>query len=771
MRLLRITELRRFSRSHMSRAAIAVACLIPLLYGALYLWAFWNPTGHLDQVPVALVNLDSPAKTSAGDEVSAGKTVADKLTESEAIGWHATTQGDALDGLEAGRYQAVLTIPAGFSTAVTTAGTANPVKAPLQVTYDDANGYTARTIVSSVMREVRTSVSDSVGSGLVDKLLIGFNDVHSGLVKASDGASQLNDGASQAADGAHTLTAGATSLTGGAKTLADGLATAHTGSTQLAAGATSLADGTTTAATGATQLATGAQSLADGTTTLAKGLPAASDGAAQLAGGAASLSSGASTLATSLAGAADATSTLPAQTKALAAGSAQVDAGVASASGKLTDASATLTQTRAQLVASLTAQLGASDPRVAALDDALGQVETNVSGAATQLTGLSSGAHQVAVGNATLAEGAASISSGLTQASTGAGQLRTGAATLSTGASTLSDSLATASSGATELATGASTLAIKTSELATGLDQLSTGAGTLASKTGELDAGLATLADGGTQVATGAAKVSDGSASLATGLDTLHSGAGELAGKLADSVKDVPSYADAERAANAEMMSAPVALDASWTHQAESNGEGFAPYFIGLSLWVGGLIIWMLLRPVSRRALAAPVRASRVVLAGLLPAMVIGGVQVVLLLGVLRLGLGLNASHLAAYVGLGLLVSLAFVAFQQTLNIWLGAAVGRLATLVLLMLQLTSAGGTYPASTTPGFFQVLHSIMPMTQVVNGFREAITGDLNPVFFTAVQYLVGLVAVSLALSVWGSFRSRVWTVKRLHPEVSL
>ena len=41
------------------RLAVAAMLLVPLLYGALYLWAFWDPTGHLDAMPVALVNADA----------------------------------------------------------------------------------------------------------------------------------------------------------------------------------------------------------------------------------------------------------------------------------------------------------------------------------------------------------------------------------------------------------------------------------------------------------------------------------------------------------------------------------------------------------------------------------------------------------------------------------------------------------------------------------------------------------------------------------------
>ena len=49
------------------------------------------------------------------------------------------------------------------------------------------------------------------------------------------------------------------------------------------------------------------------------------------------------------------------------------------------------------------------------------------------------------------------------------------------------------------------------------------------------------------------------------------------------------------------------------------------------------------------------------------------------------------------------------------------------------MLQLTSAGGTYPVQTSPGFFAAIHPFLPMSYVVDGLRRLITGgDLGRVW---------------------------------------
>ena len=70
MRLARF-ELRRFLRGRLTAAALVVLAVIPLLYGALYLAAFWDPYGNLDRIPVALVNEDQPVRAPDGSPVSA----------------------------------------------------------------------------------------------------------------------------------------------------------------------------------------------------------------------------------------------------------------------------------------------------------------------------------------------------------------------------------------------------------------------------------------------------------------------------------------------------------------------------------------------------------------------------------------------------------------------------------------------------------------------------------------------------------------------------
>jgi putative membrane protein len=97
--------------------------------------------------------------------------------------------------------------------------------------------------------------------------------------------------------------------------------------------------------------------------------------------------------------------------------------------------------------------------------------------------------------------------------------------------------------------------------------------------------------------------------------------------------------------------------------------------------------------------------------------------------------------------------------------------IGRIIALALLMLQLTSAAGTYPIETSPGFFQAIRPWLPMPWVVDAVRHLISGgDLTSVW-QGCAVLAAFLAGGLALTALAVRHNRVWTMKRLHPALEL
>ncbi|MFM9378890.1 YhgE/Pip family protein [Gordonia sp. VNK21] len=235
------TELKRYSRGTMPRIAIVTIVLLPLLYGAMYLWVFWNPFDEVNKLPVALVNEDRGAQ-SQGQELDAGDQVVSNLVASKELDLHRTDAGEAADGLASGKYYFTITIPEDFSSSIASAMSDDPHKAEIVFTYNDANSYLATVIGTTAAQRVTEALNENIGSQAVDQVLVGLQSAGKGLVTAADGAELL-------ATNLATANEGAQKLASGSEELASNMVTARDGAQQLAAGNAQLADGIT-AATG-----------------------------------------------------------------------------------------------------------------------------------------------------------------------------------------------------------------------------------------------------------------------------------------------------------------------------------------------------------------------------------------------------------------------------------------------------------------------------------------------------------------------------------------
>lgn len=320
------------------------------------------------------------------------------------------------------------------------------------------------------------------------------------------------------------------------------------------------------------------------------------------------------------------------------------------------------------------------------------------------------------------------------------------------------------------LATKAPGLSADLDSAVTQVNALNTGAHKVATGMAQLHTGLGSATEGSGAIGAGVGKLGDGAHSLDGGLVKLVDGNGELAGGLHDGAGKIPDYDQAQRDTRTEVMADPVRLANQSLHKAPNYGTGFAPYFIPLSLWVGAMVAYMLIAPLNRRALAAGASPWRIAFAGWLPVAGLGAAQVGALMSVLHWGLGLQMARPALTVAFLMLVTGCFAAIVQWLNAKFGAA-GRILVLAVLMLQLTSAGGTYPVQTSPGFFNAVHPYLPMSYVVESLRRLITGgDLAPVWQGCVV-LTAFTAGALALTALAARGKQVWTMDRLHPELSL
>jgi len=623
------TELQRLTAGRMARIAMLALVLVPTLYGGLYLYANHDPYGNLDQVPAALVMLDTGGTDPSGRNINAGREVADELVKEGAFDWHEVSADNARDGVKDGRYDFALTVPADFSQALTSSARYAPEQARLTMTTNDANSYLSTTIADTVTARVRSAIAERVGSAAAEQFLLGFGRIRGSLQDAADGAGTLRDGLTASATGAGDLATGATRLHQGSTALADGLATLRQKTAALPTQTDQLADGALAVANGNAKVAAVGDTLRE---------------------------------------------------YSIAARNAYYDHRV-----DLQNRMSALGLSGAQQ-----GQLLAVYDQLAA---PVNDVDAAVSRGANQLDRLSDGATQVASGTRALAGAMPALAAGVRDARSGADDLAAGAGRLETGAS-------------------------------------------------QLDSGLGKLADG----------------------------SGTLAQSLTDGVASIPEVSDTDRTRIAATIADPVGIRDVSEAKAGSYGAGLAPFFMALAAWIGGYVLFLLVRPLSRRAMAANQAPLRVALGGWITPAIVGVVQMAALLAVVAIAVRIVPENLPGTLLFLVLMSATFVAIVHALNAWFGTA-GQFLGLVLMVLQLVTAGGTFPWQTIPQPLHWLHHLLPMSYAVDGLRQLMYGGLSTLVLRDVVVLLVWLAVALFASTRAARDQRIWTVRRVKPELAI
>jgi putative membrane protein len=376
------------------------------------------------------------------------------------------------------------------------------------------------------------------------------------------------------------------------------------------------------------------------------------------------------------------------------------------------------------------AQSGAS-----LLADGTGQLASGSQELSGKLGQLAAGAQQVSDGAAQVAAGNRALATQANQAGAAAAQLAAEAP--ATGQQLIQELQARGVDSSVIAQVQASLASIDTTvqsgnsriQSAVGqIDQLSAGADQVAGGASQIASGSRQAADGASQLASGAATAASGSAQLRDGLTSLHAGTAQLRDGLQTGVDRIPDSSPDLQQKQASIIADPVNLKNASITSAGTYGAGLAPFFVSLAAWIGIYALFLIVKPVSRRAITALHSPVKITLAGWLTPGLLGAVQMIGLFAIVSGALGFRIDNpLGMYALMGL-ASVTFAAIILALNVWLGS-VGQFLGLVLMVMQLVTAGGTFPWQTLPGPLAALHNVLPMSYAVDGIRQLMYGG-NP-----------------------------------------
>ena len=678
----------------------------------------------------------------------------------------------------------------GDKTANTLLASFTTIHGKMNEAADGADKINANTVKLS---DAMTQLADGTGTlndGAI-KLADGSGQLVDGSGRLIEGQNKLADGSSQLADGAGTLNQGAGKVNDGAVKLADGSSTltngasdAHNGASQLADGSAALANGTGSLKKGANDLAQGAQQVADGTHSLKNALD--QDGVRQLPGTLTAMCQNLNSIDTSAPSgdfgtdlsntvvskvAEDTRQKLVPLVESGSISQETADAIVANINSEQTKSA--VASANDQALKNHLAQHGQAGSDVLAKLQTLKNdncVATGESAAAQKLSTLIDGVDKLDSGATAVAQGAGTLRDGITKLDSGATTLADGSAKLADGTGKVADGASTLNNGAAQLAEGTGELKNGTGNLHNGAQQLADGEKEALDGQNKLHEGATTLQDGSSQLADGTGKLNSSTGQIADGTGQLKDGTGQLSTGLQNGTRQIPNLNEEQQKDVASVMSSPVDLEHSSLANGRNYGEGMGPFFMCLALWIGGLMLVQTLRPLNNRALASKAPTARIILGSWLPFGLIGIAQAVLMFAAVKFGLGFQMAHpWLAFLFLCFVATI-FTLFIHGVVVFFGSP-GKLIALIIMILQLITAGGTMPYETLPHAMRWMHDFFPMGYAVTGMRRLSYGINESSLMPIMMYLLLWGAVGLVLGYLGTRRDRIWSLKKLIPEITV
>lgn len=746
--------------NHGKRLTAAIVAII----AALALMSAWllasNPPAD-ESIPAAIVNLDEPA-TIDGQVAPMGRQFAAELVRNPGpFAWEVTNAQQAETGLRDGTYQAVVTIPATFSTAVTSIQ--DPAKATVgTVDVEVRPGSTVgeESLTKVVVDAAGASIGKQLTENFIGQTLGGFKDLQSGLGGAAAGAEQLATGSKDAASGLSQLSEGIAQFGDGVTQAADGAAQGAAGAEQLATGANQGAGGVAELAGGAEQLSDASGALADGLGQLAAATQTITD---QSAGMDQQLKTLGKSVTDYTDGVAQVGETLRPAQDGLPTFGEQLGAAVEAIGTTLATDSPDVLINAGQLATNLgayTAQVCGADPASEACQtlSPLAQQAGTLATDANGLLGLEGtlpaevGALQPLLADQMppLIESAVTAGHlvnegtpdppGLAVAGT---QLAAGIndglqeiPLLLKGIAGINQGLQASADGSRQLATGQADFAAGAGQAADGVEQLADGASQLAD-------GNAQLAEGLSQAAAGAAPLTEGTEQAATGMKQLSGGVADLADGLTTAVDQIPSFKTSDVDKMGEVLAGPVEVSATGVGK-----DAAGPSAAALILWLTTFFLALAYRPFSPHVVSSTRSASLLAFSAWWRPALFAGAIGALTGGVLSYWSQADGAGTTGLIVAGAIIGLAFVTIQQALNAAFGIF-GRLVSLVILI--ACSIPGSVSEWMPPGGAAALFSGL----AIPGLPAGGTGLLTVIIW-------GLVA--FAVTIWAT------SSKRKHPNAA-
>lgn len=207
-----------------------------------------------------------------------------------------------------------------------------------------------------------------------------------------------------------------------------------------------------------------------------------------------------------------------------------------------------------------------------------------------------------------------------------------------------------------------------------------------------------------------------------------------------------------------EFISSPVEISDEYVYPVENNGSMTAPFYIVLSIWVGALIMSTILKTAVKDTTGMKnLKNWQCFFGRFFVTFVIGQLQTIITVMGAFLFVGIQCEHpfyfWLACAWTSLIYSLLLYSFTYSFG-----NVGEALSVILMVIQVAGAGGTFPIEVLPKVFQVLYKFMPFNYSMNALRECIAGFYKETYRNCMLTLIiyGIVAIFVGIVLYYPFK---------------
>jgi putative membrane protein len=195
-------------------------------------------------------------------------------------------------------------------------------------------------------------------------------------------------------------------------------------------------------------------------------------------------------------------------------------------------------------------------------------------------------------------------------------------------------------------------------------------------------------------------------------------------------------------------IASPIQVETEVMYPAEGNyGSQMSPFYTMLAQWVGALFSAVIIKTPLRNV--DPKRRIT------MPQHYFGRMGLYLFVGITQalitsLGdlyyVGIVCMYPGRFVLAAVASGICFTLINYMLVFTMGAA-GLAASVIVMVLQVAGAGGTYPVEVVPKIFQILYPFMPFKFGMNAMREAVSGLYGTYYRDNILTLFAIAAATI------------------------